>query len=137
MTKDDRYGATDDTYGDDLDGHSESGTVAAVEQRREAEREPVEEEERAASDSGSSSEPGSELPFIFARRTVKADREAVPVYLQSEIANEVANVERELAERFDGDKIMSLDVREALIQAGLRNMTDVEAVMEEWGYGRR
>lgn len=135
MTKDDRYGATDDTYGDDLDGYSESGTVAAVErsQPEEPESEPTE-EETAASES---TDTGSELPFIFARRTVKADREAVPVYLQSEISNEVANVERELAERFDGDKIMSLDVREALIQAGLRNMSDVEAVMEEWGYGRR
>ena len=139
MTKDDRYGATDDTYGDDLDGYSESGSVATVERdrrqeetdRRDVERESAEEEEPASEDSG------PELPFIFARRTVKADREAVPVYLQSEIANEVANVERELAERFDGDKIMSLDVREALIQAGLRNMSDVETVMEEWGYGRR
>lgn len=135
MTKDDRYGATDDTYGDDLDGYSESGTVAAVERSREEGEREAEEESESADASDSGSEP--DLPFIFARRTVKADREAVPVYLQNEIANEVANVERELAERFDGDKIMSLDVREALIQAGLRNMGDVEAVMEEWGYGRR
>lgn len=131
MTKDDRYGATDDTYGDESDGYDDHGATAVETQS------PDETEQKSRSKDGASESESNDLPFIFARRTVKADREAVPVYLQSETATEMQDLERTLAERFDGDKIMSLDVREALVQAGLRNIDDVEAVMEEWGYGRR
>lgn len=117
MTKDDRYGATDDDYGDELDDFS-SGAVAST-------AEDDEEDEEDA------------LPFIFARRTVKADREAVPVYVQDDTAAEIEEIERQLGQQFDGDKVMALDVREALVRAGLQNVDDVEQVMKDWGYGRR
>lgn len=77
------------------------------------------------------------LPYIFARRTVKADREALPVYVREETGRGVAELERRLEDRFDGDELMSLDVREALLRAGLRNTDDVVAVLRAWGYGRR
>ncbi|MFC6726028.1 hypothetical protein ACFQE1_16990 [Halobium palmae] len=77
------------------------------------------------------------LPYIFARRTVKADREALPVYVREEAGRGVAELERRLDDRFDGDELMSLDVREALLRAGLRNTDDVVAVLRAWGYGRR
>lgn len=77
------------------------------------------------------------LPYIFARRTVKADRDALPVYVRGETADGVAEFERRLAERFDGDELMALDVREALLRAGLRNADEAAAVLEAWGYGRR
>lgn len=124
MTKDDRYGATDDDYSDELDGYSESTAPASS---------------SATSVTADSSEETDKnpLPFIFARRTVKADRDAVPVYVQDQTATEIDELERELSQAFDGDKVMALDVREALIRAGLRNVDDVRHVMEEWGYGRR
>ncbi|WP_227377042.1 hypothetical protein [Haladaptatus halobius] len=123
MTKDDRYGATDDDYGDDLDGYDSETASPNTDATDSATTEP-----ESAADS---------LPFIFARRTVKADREAVPVYVQDETAAEIGDLERELSQTFDGDKVMALDVREALIRAGLENSDDVQRVMKEWGYGRR
>jgi hypothetical protein len=123
MTKDDRYGATDDDYGDDLDGYDSETASSNTDATDSATTEP-----KSAADS---------LPFIFARRTVKADREAVPVYVQDETAAEIGDLERELSQTFGGDKVMALDVREALIRAGLENADDVQRVMEEWGYGRR
>lgn len=79
----------------------------------------------------------ADLPFIFARRTVKADRRALPVYVQDRTAAEVEELEGRLAERFDGDEVMALDVREALLVAGLRHADEAVEVLERWGYGRR
>jgi hypothetical protein len=121
MTKDDRYGATDDDYGDAMT----SGTMAQTGGETS-----VDEEDDASEESDA-------LPFIFARRTVKADREAVPVYVQDDTAADIGEVERQLGQEFDGDKVMALDVREALVRVGLQNVDDVESVMREWGYGRR
>ena len=137
MTKDDRYGATDDDYSDDIGGYAEStadtasSDEAAATESDAGESTPSEPEPKTTS---TSSDP---LPFIFARRTVKADRDAVPVYVQDQTATEIDELERELGQTFDGDKVMALDVREALIRAGLENADDVRRVMEEWGYGRR
>jgi hypothetical protein len=125
MTKDDRYGVTDDDYGDDLSDLTDESDESTTEVENET-------DEDASSDDGDDA-----LPFIFARRTVKADREAVPVYVQDDTANEIEEAQRELDQQFDSDKVMALDVREALVRAGLENFDDVERVMEEWGYGRR
>lgn len=132
MTKDDRYGATDDDYSDELDGYSTETSTASGSsvETVAAEPEPEPDESKTETDS-------NPLPFIFARRTVKADRDAVPVYVQDQTATEIDELERELSQTFDGDKVMALDVREALIRAGLENMDDVQRVMEDWGYGRR
>lgn len=125
MTKDDRYGATQDSYDDEPSAESSPSD----ERSRNAGGSEAAEEDADAGDDA--------LPFIFARRTVKADREAVPVYLQTETADLLQRVERSLESEFDGDKVMSLDVREAIVRAGLDNVDDVEDVMREWGYGRR
>ncbi|MFH5797192.1 hypothetical protein [Haladaptatus sp. CMAA 1911] len=137
MTKDDRYGATDDDYSDDVGAYAESpadtasSAEAVATESRSSESTPTESEPETTS---TSTDP---LPFIFARRTVKADRDAVPVYVQDQTATKIDELERELGKTFDGDKVMALDVREALIRAGLENADDVRRVMEDWGYGRR
>ena len=130
MTKDDRYGATDDDYSDDYDGYSTGTDTTAGSSVEAVTAESEPEESNTETDS-------NPLPFIFARRTVKADRDAVPVYVQDQTASKIDDLERELSQTFDGDKVMALDVREALIRAGLENVDDVQRVMEEWGYGRR
>jgi hypothetical protein len=138
MTKDDRYGATDDDYSDEIGGYAESTTntdsSAETVAAESSGSEPNTEESGTTETTKASSDP---LPFIFARRTVKADRDAVPVYVQDQTATEIDELERELSQTFDADKVMALDVREALIRAGLENTDDVRRVMEEWGYGRR
>lgn len=138
MTKDDRYGATDDDYSDDLDGYgTETVTTTDSSGETETSKSNASEADSADSVADSTSASSDPLPFIFARRTVKADRDAVPVYVQDQTATEIDELERDLSQTFDGDKVMALDVREALIRAGLENVDDVRRVMEEWGYGRR
>ncbi|SIR80776.1 hypothetical protein SAMN05421858_3850 [Haladaptatus litoreus] len=135
MTKDDRYGATDDDYGDDYGEYSETESKTVAESGTGDSKS---ESSNAGGNAETNGNAGADtLPFIFARRTVKADREAMPVYVQDTTAGEISDLERELSQRFDGDKVMALDVREALMRAGLENMDDVQRVMEEWGYGRR
>lgn len=135
MSKDDRYGAAGDTYSDTPPAAENGADASAADDDVETKTEPEKESTEEKTTSGSS-EP-AELPFIFARRTVKADRDALPVYVRPTTADRLDALERELDDRFDGDDVMSLDVREALVTAGLRNVDDVVDVMEEWGYGRR
>lgn len=118
-----------DTTGERTDGGTVSGTAARdTDATRTFESLP-------GSDAGV--QPEGNLPYIFARRTVKADREALPVYVSRETRAGVEELERELATQFEGDDVMALDVREALVAAGLRNTEDVVATLEAWGYGRR
>jgi len=137
MTKDDRYGATDDDYSDDIGGYAESTGDTASSAEAAATESDAGESTMSEPEPKTTSTSSDPLPFIFARRTVKADRDAVPVYVQDQTATEIDELERELGQTFDGDKVMALDVREALIRAGLENADDVRRVMEEWGYGRR
>ena len=133
MTKDDRYGAAGDTYGTSGDTY---GTPEPAEPSRNGHAAESESDD-SESESPTTSDGLGELPFIFARRTVKADRDALPVYVRSATAEDIDSLERDLESRFDGDDVMSLDVREAVVKAGLRNVDDIVDVMEDWGYGRR
>jgi hypothetical protein len=135
MNKDDRYGATEDTYADEAETFTDTHQPTQTDSESSGEPSSVSLEKEARSDTESTND--DELPFIFARRTVKADREALPVYIQTETASIISEAERQLEEQFPGDKIMSLDVREALIRAGLQNLDDAEGIMRGWGYGRR
>lgn len=144
MTKDDRYGAAGDTYGSsgdedaDSDGSENSSNTPSTSRNGTGSDAASHRERRDESAANGSDQTGvADLPFIFARRTVKADRNALPVYVRDSTANGIDELERELDERFDGDDVMSLDVREAVVKAGLRNVDDVVDVMEAWGYGRR
>lgn len=134
MTKDDRYGAVGDSYGTSGDTYSRSDGA------RRDDGDSATDETDEESNGGSTNDGNStvaELPFIFARRTVKADRDALPVYVRDPTASDIDELEHELDAKFDGDDVMSLDVREAVVKAGLRNVDDVVDVMREWGYGRR
>lgn len=135
MNKDDRYGATEDTYADESDTSTGSQQTVQTGSEQSGTSSSISRNEEESGDTEPSDE--DELPFIFARRTVKADREALPVYIQTQTAGMISEAERQLEQEFTGDKIMSLDVREALVRAGLQNLDDAEELMREWGYGRR
>ena len=135
MTKDDRYGAAGDSYGSSGDSY---GTPSEPSESSGASRNGHADASTDAQPEADGDSDGlGDLPFIFARRTVKADRDALPVYVRDVTAEDIDALERELESRFDGDDVMSLDVREAVVKAGLRTVDDVVDVMEEWGYGRR
>lgn len=137
MTKDDRYGAAGDTYGSSGDSYEESPAPRQNGSETAAGEADVDTNAAPSDDSGDADSGVADLPFIFARRTVKADRDALPVYVRETTADEIGELERELDGRFGGDDVMSLDVREAVVKAGLQNVEDVVDVMEQWGYGRR
>nr|WP_313690063.1 hypothetical protein [Halobellus sp. DFY28] len=61
-------------------------------------------------------------------------RDRVPLFLQSETKSSERDAQRELEDRFDDDVSLT-DLREALMMAGLNHLDEVEAHLEEWGYG--
>lgn len=74
------------------------------------------------------------IPYKFRRDSVQDGRERVPLFLHSDIKSIERDAQRELEDRFDDDVSLT-DLREALVKVGLQHLDDVEAQMEEWGYG--
>lgn len=77
------------------------------------------------------------LPYIYDRNGVQANRDPFSVRIQSETERLVRLTELQLSELFPDDDIKALDVREALLLAGLYNLDDLVSILEEWGYGER
>jgi len=75
-----------------------------------------------------------QIPYKFRRDGVQDGRERVPLFLQSETKSAERDAQRELEDRFDDDVSLT-DLREALMKAGLDHLDEVEAHLEEWGYG--
>lgn len=75
-----------------------------------------------------------QIPYKFRRDGVQDGRDRVPLFLQGETKRAEREALRELEERFDADVSLT-DLREALVMAGLDHLDEVEAHLEEWGYG--
>ncbi|MFC6873448.1 hypothetical protein [Halobellus marinus] len=75
-----------------------------------------------------------QIPYKFRRDSVQDGRDRVPLFLQSETKSSERDAQRELEDRFDDDVSLT-DLREALMMAGLNHLDEVEAHLEEWGYG--
>ncbi len=75
-----------------------------------------------------------QIPYKFRRDGVQDGRNRVPLFLQEETKRDEREALRELEERFDDD-ISLTDLREALMKVGLQHLGEVEANLEEWGYG--
>ncbi len=79
----------------------------------------------------------SRMPFIYRRKNVKDQRDQIHIYITNATEQDLMDVEREFNREFEDDTVYSLDVREAVIKAGLENVERAEEIMEEWGYGLR
>jgi hypothetical protein len=75
-----------------------------------------------------------QIPYKFRRSGVQDGRNRVPLFLQKDTKRAERDALRELEERFD-DSVSLTDLREALVQVGLRHLDEVENGLEEWGYG--
>ncbi|MFA1612564.1 hypothetical protein [Halobellus rubicundus] len=75
-----------------------------------------------------------QIPYKFRREGVQEGRDRVPLFLQSDTKSSEREAQRELEERFD-DNVSLTDLREALMKTGLNHLDEVEAHLEEWGYG--
>lgn len=82
-------------------------------------------------------DPAADIPYLFRRRTVGAERRQLQVELQSQTEQALYDIERACRARFDDEQIFGTDVREAAIIAGLESPERVVAIMEAWGYGQR
>jgi hypothetical protein len=111
---------TDDP--DPVEADSESQT-AAERTREQSNTETVERQQQSMT-----------IPYKFRRDGVKDGRDRVPLFLRPETKRAERDALRELEERFDANVSLT-DLREALVQAGLEHLDDVEEELEEWGYG--
>jgi hypothetical protein len=74
------------------------------------------------------------IPYKFRRDSVQDGRNRVPLFLQEETRGNERDAQRELENRFNGDVSLT-DLREAVALVGLNHLNEVEAQLEEWGYG--
>lgn len=75
-----------------------------------------------------------QIPYKFRRDGVQDGRDRVPLFLQNDTKTAERDTLRELEERFDDDVSLT-DLREALVKVGAQHLDEVEAQLEEWGYG--
>lgn len=75
-----------------------------------------------------------QIPYKFRRDGVQDGRDRVPLFIQEDTKSAEREAQRELEDRFDDDVSLT-DLREAVMKAGLQHLDEVEANLEEWGYG--
>jgi hypothetical protein len=90
--------------------------------------------ESAAGVSEGSESPSIDIPYKFRRDGVQDGRDRVPLFLHPGTKDGEREALRELEDRF-GDDVSLTDLREALMMVGLDHLDEVEASLEEWGYG--
>lgn len=74
------------------------------------------------------------IPYKLRRDGVQDGRDRVPLFLQPDTKDAERDALRELEARFGGNVALT-DLREAVVKAGLAHVDEVEAQLEEWGYG--
>lgn len=74
------------------------------------------------------------IPYKFRRDSVQDGRNRVPLFVHPETQRDEREAQRTLEDRFDEDVSLT-DLREALTMVGLNHLDEVEAQLEEWGYG--
>ncbi|MFD1599947.1 hypothetical protein [Halobellus rarus] len=75
-----------------------------------------------------------QIPYKFRRDGVQEGRNRVPLFLQPETKTAEREMLRDLEDHFDDDVSLT-DLREALVMVGLEHREEIEAQLEEWGYG--
>jgi len=75
-----------------------------------------------------------QIPYKFRRDGVQDGRDRVPLFIHEDTKSEERDAQRELEDRFNDDVSLT-DLREAVMKAGLQHLDEVEANLEEWGYG--
>jgi hypothetical protein len=126
-----KEGAGEDPFADDevaeSSSESEPHERRAVDDDRSSARSPE-------SDTSSRDRRRFRIPYKFRRDGVQDGRDRVPLFLKSDTKSGERDALRELEDRFDDDVALT-DLREALVRVGLDHLDEVEAQLEEWGYG--
>lgn len=123
-----KEGAGEDPFADESDTSPESAD-SDVDADAGAD-----ESANATETDGSRSRPQMQIPYKFRRDGVQDGRDRVPLFIQDDTKSAERDALREMEERFDDDVSLT-DLREALMMTGLAHLDEVEANLEEWGYG--
>lgn len=79
----------------------------------------------------------SQLPYIHDRVGTTADRSILSIYGTEQTEQQLTAVENAFDRHFESEDVAALDVREAIILAGLRNLNTAGQILKLWGYGMR
>jgi hypothetical protein len=121
--------------GEDPFASSETTTESADETGTEPSSEPhFEPEDEHTEPTEPAGGQAMQIPYKFRRDGVQDGRDRVPLFLHSETKSNERDAQRELEDRFDDDVSLT-DLREAVMKVGLDHLDEVEAHLEEWGYG--
>jgi len=77
-----------------------------------------------------------ELPFIYNRDDTTTDRSILSVYGADQTTAKMTDIEQAFSDHFEED-VSALDVREALLIAGMHHVDTAGKVLKLWGYGLR
>ncbi|MDR5657770.1 hypothetical protein RH831_11345 [Halodesulfurarchaeum sp. HSR-GB] len=126
-----KEGAGEDPFASDDDANAEP---AADERATGAEEESDRRTDDGNGRQGKEQQQSMRIPYKFRRDGVQDGRDRVPLFIQEDTKSEERDAQRELEDRFDDDVSLT-DLREAVMKAGLQHLDEVEANLEEWGYG--
>jgi len=76
---------------------------------------------------------GNDLPYLFDRNNVKADRKMIQYFLRDETENLEDEVKHAVEQELGTDVLLT-DVREALVRIGANHIEEVADELREWGY---
>ncbi|MFC6616084.1 hypothetical protein ACFQAS_14295 [Halopenitus salinus] len=126
-----KTGAGENPFAGDDDTESE---VDVKEEKAEQEPEVDRPVDDSRSHQASTGRQSMQIPYKFRRDGVQDGRDRVPLFIQEDTKSAEREAQRELEDRFDDDVSLT-DLREAVMKAGLQHLDEVEANLEEWGYG--
>lgn len=144
MTDGMKSGAGSDPFGDDTSTDSDGDTPDAEQETLD---QGTDESSGSRSNAQAETEPSSttdsqdteteqsedELPYIFARNTVKSDRKMTQYFLRDETQAVEKDAQQAIEEEL-GTDVSLIDVREALVLVGAEHLDEVADRLREWGY---
>jgi len=138
MTDGMKSGSGSDPFGNESDDSTSEDTDNANQEEESIGRtQPDAEEQKTTSETRSSTSSAAsdreELPYIFARSNVKADRTMVQYFLREETEQVESDVERRLEQELGTDVLLT-DIREALVRVGAHHLDEVADELRDWGY---
>jgi hypothetical protein len=130
-------GAGADPYADMEENttSSEDDSVQTTETGNEGDESTSENDTSPRRDTSQTTAPSPDIPYTYARNSVKDRREQYPLHRQPETNEQVETLVEKFRAEFPNDRTYRTDVVEALVRAGLNHEDEVEAQLEEWGYG--
>lgn len=136
-----KKGSADDPFAEEPQESDEEDDEPELEVTREESREQERDSSPSATEprgiqteSTTGTEQAQSLPYIYARDSVKDQRQQRPIFLRDDVEDGIPDLVDRLEDSF-GEQVYRTDVLEAAVVVAQRNPDLVEETLEEWGYG--